>query len=155
VLHDHTTADRSGSRTNAGHCRILIAERSEDAANAMARLFRLKGHHVEMAATGMSAIELAESFRPHVVLVDIGLPDVDGYAVASAIRARAGGRRIFVAAVTGWTRGVDRERAAAAGFDRFVTKPIDFDRFDELFAHFAGVCGSQFSQDGPARPPAA
>jgi CheY-like chemotaxis protein len=91
------------------------------------------GHHVETAASGPEGVELALRTSPDVVLVDVGLPSVDGYAVAQRIRA-AVGRCILLVAVTGYGRDDDRRRAAAAGFDIHLVKPVDYESLIRLVA---------------------
>ena len=84
--------------------KILVVDDSRDAADTCAILLELSGHHVQTAYTAERALELAESFRPHVFLLDIGLPDLDGYQLAKKIRATPAGRAAFLIAVTGWAR---------------------------------------------------
>ena len=91
------------------------------------------GHHVDTAASGAEGVELALQTSPDVVFVDIGLPNVDGYAVAQRIRATLGDSVLLVA-VTGYGREDDRRRAATAGFDVHLVKPVDYDSLLRLVA---------------------
>src|SRR6185312_2203991 len=104
--------------------RILVADDNRDAADTCAAFLGLAGHHVQTAYSGRQALELAESFRPHAVLLDIGLPDWDGYIVARRIRASSWGRRTLLVAVTGWGQTEDRRHAYEAGFDHHLAKPV-------------------------------
>jgi PAS domain S-box-containing protein len=104
--------------------KILVVDDNRDAADACAALLELSGHHVRTAYTGRRALELAEAFHPHVLLLDIGLPDIDGYRLASQIRAAPWGRGITLIAITGWGQEGDRRRAIDAGCDHHLTKPI-------------------------------
>jgi PAS domain S-box-containing protein len=104
--------------------RILVVDDNQDAADTCAALLKLSGHHVQTAYTGRSALDLAASFRPHAMLLDIGLPDLDGYALAKRIRATTWGRRTLLIAVTGWGQNEDRRRAQEAGFDHHLAKPV-------------------------------
>ena len=104
--------------------KILVVDDNRDAADSCATLLELSGHHVQTAYTGRHALELAETFRPHVVLLDIGLPDLNGYQLATKIRATPRGGGIVLIAVTGWGQESDRRRAFEAGFDHHLTKPI-------------------------------
>ncbi|MGB6486725.1 MAG: ATP-binding protein [Steroidobacteraceae bacterium] len=104
--------------------RILVADDNRDAADTCAALLELSGHHVQTAYCGRQALELAESFRPHAVLLDIGLPDLSGYALAKHIRESSWGRRALLVAVTGWGQSEDRRRAYEAGFDHHLAKPV-------------------------------
>jgi len=118
-----TEAVAEGLVAGAG-LKILVVDDNRDAADTCATLLELSGHHVQTAYTGRHALELAETFRPHAVLLDIGLPDLDGYQLAAKIRAAPWGRGIFLIAATGWGQEEDRRRAFEAGFDHHLTKPI-------------------------------
>jgi PAS domain S-box-containing protein len=104
--------------------KVLVVDDNRDAADSCAALLELTGLHVQTAYTGRGALALAESFRPHALLLDIGLPDFDGYQLATAIRATPWGRKIVLIAVTGWGQDEDRRRAFEAGCDHHLTKPI-------------------------------
>jgi PAS domain S-box-containing protein len=105
--------------------RVLVVEDNADARDMLTALLELGGHRVEACADGAGALAALESFQPEVALVDIGLPGIDGHALARMVRERADGRRIRLVALTGYGQAQDRERALAAGFDRHVTKPVD------------------------------
>lgn len=115
-------------------CRVLVVDDHVDTLEGLAIVLRIQGHEVETACDGRGAIETAKSFRPHVVLLDISLPDLDGYAVAERIRAELAGTRIHFVAVSGWDREDEKERAREAGFDQHLTKPIDPVRLESLIA---------------------
>jgi PAS domain S-box-containing protein len=104
--------------------KVLVVDDNRDAADTCAMLLEVSGHHVQTAYTGRRALELAEAFRPHALLLDIGLPDVDGYELAQRVRAMPWGRSVVLIAVTGWGQPEDRLRAARAGFDQHLVKPI-------------------------------
>jgi two-component system CheB/CheR fusion protein len=95
-------------------------------------LLEASGHHVQTAYTGRQALELARTFRPHALLLDIGLPDVDGYKLAERFRAAPWGRSAVLVAVTGWGQEQDRLRAVEAGFDHHLVKPISAETVDTL-----------------------
>jgi signal transduction histidine kinase len=105
--------------------RILVADDNIDSATSWSTLIEENGHEVVTAHDGRSALELAEKFRPEVMLLDIGMPHMDGYEVAQRIRSRDWGREAVLIAVTGWGQAKDRAMAAAAGFDEHFTKPLD------------------------------
>jgi CheY-like chemotaxis protein len=107
--------------------RILVADDNRDAASSLATLLTLDGHDVRVANDGAQALVEAESFRPHVALLDIGMPKRNGYEVARTIRAAGWGRSMVLAAVTGWGQDEDKRRAMEAGFDQHFTKPLDLD----------------------------
>ena len=91
----------------------------------MAELLTLCGHQVRTASDGVTALEAAAQFAPQLVLSDIGLPGMDGYQLAPALRRLAGSRRMVLAAVTGYGQPADRERALTAGFDHHLIKPLE------------------------------
>jgi PAS domain S-box-containing protein len=126
-----TEAVAEGLVAGAG-LKILVVDDNRDAADTCATLLELSGHHVQTAYTGRHALELAETFRPHAVLLDIGLPDLDGYQLAAKIRAAPWGRGIFLIAATGWGQEEDRRRAFEAGFDHHLTKPIAAETVESL-----------------------
>jgi PAS domain S-box-containing protein len=112
--------------------KILVVDDNRDAADTCAALLELSGHHVQTAYTGRRALELAATFRPHALLLDIGLPDFDGYQLAAKIRAAPWGRAIILIAVTGWGQEEDRRRAFDAGCDHHLTKPIAAETVESL-----------------------
>jgi PAS domain S-box-containing protein len=103
--------------------RILVAEDNEDMASALAML--LEDHEVRVAKDGLEACALAESFRPEIALLDIGMPGLDGYQAARRIREQPGGDAILLVALTGWGQAEDRRRSEEAGFAIHLTKPVD------------------------------
>ena len=117
--------------------KILVVDDNRDAADTCAMLLEALGHHVQTAYTGRQALELARAFRPHAMLLDIGLPDVDGYKLAAQVRATPWGRSTVLVAVTGWGQEEDRQRAAAAGFDQHLLKPISAETVETLLQSLA------------------
>lgn len=111
--------------TNPDIRRVLVADDNHDAAESLAVLLQLKGHEVEVAHNGRDALRLAARFQPDVALLDIGMPELNGYDLAKAIRATDWGKDIRLVAVTGWGQDDVRERALRAGFDQHLTKPVD------------------------------
>jgi signal transduction histidine kinase len=105
--------------------RILVVDDNLDAASTVADLLAMSGNEVDVVHDGAAAVEHARSFRPDVVLLDIGLPDISGYEVARRIRKLDGVRQPMLIALTGWGQQQDKELAAAAGFDQHWTKPVD------------------------------
>jgi PAS domain S-box-containing protein len=104
--------------------RVLVADDNRDAADTLCRLLAMLGYEARAAYDGTEAIALCESFRPHVAVLDIGMPGRSGYEVAQRVRARHG-REIRLVALTGWGSEADVERARDAGFDQHLTKPVD------------------------------
>jgi signal transduction histidine kinase len=105
--------------------RILIADDNADSAESMGMLLRLMGNDVRIASDGLEAVEQAASFQPDIVLMDIGMPRLDGYEAARRIRNQDWSRDTLLVAVTGWGPSDDSEEATAAGFDHHFTKPLD------------------------------
>jgi signal transduction histidine kinase len=118
---------RPGLRASGGCSRILIVDDNVDTARGMVRLLKLLGNEAIAAHDGPAAIEAARTFRPDFVLLDIGLPGMDGYQVASALRADGLGKGAVIIAVSGYGQEEDRRRSRAAGFDHHLVKPVDFD----------------------------
>jgi PAS domain S-box-containing protein len=114
--------------------KILVADDNQDAANTLAMLMRLAGHEVCTAHSGKAALTLASQFHPEVALLDIGMPDLDGYEVAKRIRETDWGRNVRLIALTGWGQEDDKRRARAAGFDYHLTKPANPRDLDELLS---------------------
>ena len=105
--------------------RVLIVDDNADAADSLAMLLSIEGHETQTIHSAREAIVRAESFQPHVILLDIGLPEMDGYEVARRIRELPGGREMKLVAVTGYGGPEDRMRTRAAGFDAHLLKPPD------------------------------
>jgi len=103
---------------------VLLADDNQDAAEVLADLLRLAGHEVHVANDGASAASLAQRVRPHVLVLDIGMPGLNGYEVARQVRTHAWGRAALLVAATGWGQEEDRRQALAAGFDLHLTKPF-------------------------------
>jgi DNA-binding response OmpR family regulator len=135
--------DDHGTASDVRPARILVADDNRDAASSLATLLTLDGHDVRVANDGAQALAEAESFRPQIALLDIGMPKHNGYDVARAIRRTAWGRSMMLVAVTGWGQSEDKRRAREAGFDHHFTKPLDLDVLgafvtDALARHPAG-----------------
>lgn len=112
--------------------RVLIVEDNADARQPLADLCTLWGHSVQVAADGAQGLALAESHRPHIAFVDIGLPDRNGYDLARSLRSSPGGEEMVIVAFTGHGAPRDRELAREAGFDLHVVKPVDVPRIRRL-----------------------
>jgi CheY-like chemotaxis protein len=117
--------------------RVLVIEDNLDAAEALGDLLALFGHRPEIAHSGPAGLDLARRGRPDVVLCDIGLPEMDGYAVARELRADPLTARIRLIALTGYGRESDRTQSAAAGFDLHLVKPVGPEVLKRLLDGFA------------------
>jgi len=124
--------------TPMSRLRVLVIDDNRDAADSCGALLELSGHEVQTAYSAHDGYLLAEAFRPDVLLLDIGLPDVDGYALARRIRAMYWGRDLTLVALTGWGQEADKRRAREAGFDHHLTKPVTFQQLDALLRSKGG-----------------
>jgi PAS domain S-box-containing protein len=113
--------------------RVLVIEDNVDAADSLRLALALAGHEVKVAHDGPSGLALAKSFRPDIVMCDIGLPGMDGYEVARALRADDDLRDTYIAAVSGYARPEDITQAEEAGFDQHVSKPLSGDKLERIF----------------------
>lgn len=125
------TRERSAG-TGMKPCRILVADDNKPAAKAISMLLERDGHIVHVAHDGLAALREAEQFLPDIMLLDIGMPHLNGYEVAQAIRAASWGTGVYLIAATGWGQEKDKKLAHEAGFDVHLTKPIDFKQLKEL-----------------------
>ena len=105
--------------------RILVVDDNEDSAESLTILLSLAGHKTHTAYDGLEALEAAETFRPDMILLDIGLPKLNGFEVARKIREQPWGQAMVLVALTGWGQEEDRRRSRDAGFNHHLTKPVD------------------------------
>jgi signal transduction histidine kinase len=124
-----STPDPGGSRL-----RVLVVDDNEDSADTLATLLRMAGHDVDVARDGLGAVDRTASFDPDLVLLDIGLPGINGYEAARRIRQLPRGAAVQLVALTGWGQEDDRRRSREAGFDQHLVKPVDFDALRTLLA---------------------
>jgi CheY-like chemotaxis protein len=161
-------AQSARARTPSGEAhRVLVVDDNRDAADILALALRVRGHTVEVAYDGPSALERLQRFEPEVALLDLGLPAMDGYALASHIHQHPNGRGAHLIAVTGYSRPSDRRRSLEAGFDLHLVKPIEPESLED---HIRAVVGNAtapregaaaaatefpgpFPVDGPGVPP--
>ncbi len=113
--------------------KVLIVDDNRDGAESLAMLLSVDGHEVRFACDAEQGLALAESFKPEVALLDIGLPKLNGYELAKRLR-KSSAATLKLVAITGWGQADDKRRAAAAGFDHHLTKPVDFDTMRAILA---------------------
>jgi signal transduction histidine kinase/DNA-binding response OmpR family regulator len=136
----HQTADNGApdqqapSSKSRTHRRILVVDDNVDGAQSLAMLLRTVGHDVQVHHDGLKALEAARAFRPDVVLLDIGLPGLNGFEVAERLRGQSGGGELLLVAITGYGQASDVRRAQEAGFDHHFIKPIDPDVLQDLLS---------------------
>jgi len=114
--------------------RVLIVDDNVDAATAFELLLQEAGHRVRVAYTGPTGLAAAIEFRPDVVLLDIGLPELDGWKVAERIRQQPSLQDVVLIAITGYGQGSDRQHSQKAGFDHHFVKPVDFGKLRQILA---------------------
>jgi CheY-like chemotaxis protein len=110
---------------DAAACRVLVVDDNQDFATSLAMILRDLGNDVCVAHDGIEGLRAAEAFQPAVAFLDIGLPGLDGYELARRLRGSRGSGTLLLVAVTGWGQRSDKLRAAQAGFDHHLVKPID------------------------------
>jgi PAS domain S-box-containing protein len=114
--------------------RILVVDDNQDSATSLAMILDLLGHETRTANDGIEAIEVADDFRPHAVLLDIGMPKLNGYEAARRMRQKEWGRKVLLVALTGWGQETDRLRSSNAGFDAHLIKPVEVAEIQRLLA---------------------
>jgi len=124
--HDQTVT--SGAR------RLLVVDDNRDAADSLAMLLGALGHHVRTAHDGLEGLAVATEFRPEVVLLDLGMPRLNGYDTARRLRAESWGERLLLVALTGWGQDGDRRQSREAGFDMHLVKPVEPATLEKLLA---------------------
>ena len=132
-------ADGTGTsmRATPNALRLLVADDNRDSAATCAAFLEASGHEVSVAHTGREAFDLACKVQPDALLLDIGMPELNGYQLAQRIRGTPWGRRTLLIAISGWGREQDKRRALAAGFDQHLTKPIDPNGLEALLQRAA------------------
>ncbi|MBV9998480.1 MAG: PAS domain S-box protein [Verrucomicrobia bacterium] len=118
-------AEQTARASGPAQLRVLVVDDNVDAADALAAVVHLAGHAAQVAYEGSTALALAPQFKPHLVLLDIGLPGMDGHAVGRALRQRPETKDTVLVAVTGWGQAEDRRKSQEAGFARHLVKPVD------------------------------
>ena len=120
--------------------RVLVVDDNRDAADSMGAMLELDGHDVRVAYDGLAAVETAAAYAPESILLDIGLPGIDGYEAARRIRERSAieRRKVKLVALTGWGQDEDRRRSHESGFDAHLVKPVDVAALDRLFDELGG-----------------
>jgi two-component system CheB/CheR fusion protein len=128
----------ASSLKDAAPRRVLVVDDNVDSAESLGRMLRLMGNQVRTAHDGPSALEEAAKFIPEVVLLDIGLPGMDGHEVARRLRSLSGLQEAVLVAQTGWGQEEDRRRSRAAGFNHHLVKPVSPTALQELLRGLQG-----------------
>ena len=130
--------------------RILVVDDNRDAADSLGMLLRMIGNEVHTAYDGLEAVGAAATFQPDVIVLDIGLPKLNGYEAARQIRAQQGAGMVLIA-LTGWGQEEDRLRSKEVGFDHHITKPVEFSTLKKLLAEVAREGRATAPATGPGR----
>ncbi|MFO1065990.1 MAG: ATP-binding protein [Pirellulales bacterium] len=128
---------------------ILVVDDNRDAAVSLALMMRMLGHETRTAHDGLEALDQAAEFRPDVVLLDIGMPRLNGYDTARRMRETEWGRSCFLIALTGWGQEEDRRRSREAGFDAHLIKPVDPAALESMLNHIPKQALRSAGQSGP------
>jgi two-component system OmpR family response regulator len=112
--------------------RVLLVDDNADSTEPLSLLLQAKGHDTRVAVEGQEAILVADDFNPTCVVLDLGLPGIDGYEVARRLRERPYGAELTLVALTGWAGKDVREKAAAAGFDYHLVKPVNWEELEHI-----------------------
>ncbi len=121
-----------GHKPRPRHARILVVDDNRDAATSLALLLNIAGNETQTAHDGQQAIEAAAKYRPDMILLDIGLPKMNGYEACRRIREQPWGKNIVLVALTGWSLDEDSPESKDAGFDHHLVKPVEFDALKGL-----------------------
>jgi CheY-like chemotaxis protein len=139
-----STAVRPGAPSGDGQAgptrRVLVVDDDQDSADSMAILLRLMGHEVRTARDGLEAVDAAEQFRPDLVLMDVSMPKLDGYAATRRIREQAWGNAVTIVALTGWGQAGDKRKAHEAGCDGHLLKPVNLPDLQKLLDNNTTSC---------------
>jgi CheY-like chemotaxis protein len=123
-----------GAATAPPRRRILVVDDNVDAAQSLAMLLEMSGNETRLVHDGGAVAEVTEAYRPEVVLLDIGLPTLDGFEVCRRLRARPDAASLSIIAMTGWGQDEDRRKSREAGFDGHLVKPVDFEQLERVMA---------------------
>jgi len=126
--HQSLSKDSTGSRQHTNKSqrrRILIADDNADVVESFQLMLQMLGHEVDTALDGLEAVSKAEQFQPDVIVLDVGMPGLDGLEAARRIRRQLNGKQVILIAVTGWGNDSNKRESAEAGFDVHLVKPVD------------------------------
>jgi CheY-like chemotaxis protein len=127
------------TRPLEGAPRVLVVDDNRDAADSMGTLLQMLGATVKVVHTGRAALQAIDTFKPAIVFLDLGMPEIDGYEIARSVRSRAELHDVTLIAVTGWGQEKDRNRTHAAGFDHHLVKPANVDQLKTMLRSAAKV----------------
>ncbi|HVC93687.1 MAG TPA: response regulator, partial [Pirellulales bacterium] len=114
--------------------KVLVVDDNKDAASSLAMMLKIMGNEVRTAHDGLEGVETAAAFRPDMILMDIGMPKLNGYDACRRIREQPWAKNVVLVALTGWGQEEDRRRSSEAGFNVHLVKPVDLDALRKLLA---------------------
>jgi CheY-like chemotaxis protein len=117
--------------------KILVVDDNRDSARSLGSFLRLQGHNVELAHDGAEAVTVADQFRPEVILMDVGMPKLNGYRATQQIRKKPWGQDVVIIALTGWGQEADRDRSREAQCDGHLVKPVDLSVLNKVLNDYA------------------
>ncbi|HLQ85820.1 MAG TPA: response regulator, partial [Salinisphaeraceae bacterium] len=129
-----STTEEESAAASSGRLRLLVVDDDHDVAAGMELLLNSLGHETRIVHDGEQALAAASTFQPDAILLDLGMPGMDGFETARRLRATAAGRDALLIALTGWSREQDSQRTAAAGFDHHLAKPVEADVLEQVLA---------------------
>jgi CheY-like chemotaxis protein len=140
VISEHAVAApaRDAASKSATERRVLVVDDNRDSADSLAMLLEITGNKTFQAHDGVEALDAIERHRPEVVLLDIGLPKLDGHEVCRRVREKPWGKNIRIIALTGWGQEDDRRKSEEAGFNGHLVKPVDYENLLSLLAETQG-----------------
>lgn len=139
-------APQPEAATSLAKMRILLIDDNADVSESLALVLQLEGHEIDTADCGLKGIEKAQAFRPQIVLLDIGLPDISGYEVAKRLRELPETRQAFLVAISGYGQSKDLEQSKSAGFDRYLLKPVDPSKLSDLLTTVSKGINDNFQE---------
>ncbi len=138
---DNVTETEPVKRAQRGR-RVLVADDNKDSAESLAMLLTIDGNEVRTASDGLAAVDAVSGFAPDFVVLDIGMPRMNGYDAAREIRRRASNKNIVLIALTGWGQDNIKRQCDEAGFDGHLVKPADYSVLKQLMASLPTACSS-------------
>ena len=130
----HPADVSDGGPASPAKRRILIVDDNHDSAISLGMMLKLMGNEIRTAHDGLAAVEAASEFQPDIILLDIGLPKLNGYGACRRIREQAWSKAVTIVALTGWGQDEDRRRSAEAGFNHHMVKPVELAALQSLLA---------------------
>jgi CheY-like chemotaxis protein len=139
-----------GEQPSTTKRRVLVADDNVDAASSLGMLLEIMGHEVRVVHNGLEAVTTAEGFRPDVILLDLSMPELNGYDACGRIRAQPQNRSALIVALTGWTLAENRQRSQEMGFDVYLIKPVELAALEKLLLEYPVNRGNNTPAEGGA-----